>query len=141
MRSTSCVLAFATLTLALGACGGDSSEETAQTTVCNARADISTQVNELKGLTAATVTKDGVTQSVDAIKKSLSDMSGAQSELSSARRSEAEAANKAFTSSLQGIKSDLLTSLSASDAKTAVVTALQQLATSYQTAFAPLKCN
>jgi hypothetical protein len=31
--------------------------------------------------------------------------------------------------------------LSASDAKTALVTALQQLATSYQTAFAPLNCD
>jgi hypothetical protein len=79
MRPTFCVLAVATLTLALGACGGDSSgdkastptpEEMVQTTVCHARADISMQVDELKGLTAATVTKDGVTQSVDAIKKS-----------------------------------------------------------------------
>ena len=150
MRPTFCALAIATLVLALSACGDDSSgekastptpEEQAQTTVCNARSDIGAQVDELKGLTAATVTKDGVTQSVDAIKKSLSDMKGAQSELSSDRRSEAEAANKAFTRSLQGIKSDLLTSLSASDAKTALVTALQQLATSYQTAFEPLDCS
>jgi hypothetical protein len=140
MRATFCALAIATLVLALGACG-DSSEEKAQTTVCDARADISAQVDELKGLTAATVTKDGVTQSVDAIKKSLSDVSSAQSDLSSDRRSEAEAANKAFTSSIQEIKSQFLDSLSASDAKTALVTALQQLATSYQTAFKPLNCN
>jgi len=109
--------------------------------VCNARADISAQVDELKGLTAATVTKDGVTQSLETIKKSLSDISSAQSQLSSDRRSEAEAATKTFTSSVQGIKSQFLDSLSASDAKTALVGALQQLASSFQTAFQPLNCN
>ncbi len=150
MRPTFCALAIATLALTLSACGDDSSgekastptpEEQAQTTVCNARSDISAQVDELKGLTAATVTKDGVTQSLETIKKSLNDIAGAQSQLSSDRRSEAEAATKTFTSSLQAIKSDLLTSLSAADAKAAVVTALQQLATSFQTAFEPLNCS
>ena len=149
MRTTFCVLAIATLGLALGACGDSSEdkastptpEEKAQTTVCNARADIGTQVEELKGLTAATVTKDGVTESLKAIKKDLGDMSSAQPELSGDRRSEAEAANKSFKSSVQSIKNDLRSSLSTSDAKTALVTALQQLATSYQTAFAPLDCK
>ena len=150
MRATFCALAIATLVLALSGCGDDSSndkastptaEEQAQASVCDARSDISAQVEELKGLTAETVTKDGVTQSLDAIKNDLSDMSSAQADLSSDRRSEAEAANKAFTSSVQSSKDDLLTSVSASDAKTALVTALQQLATSYQTAFAPLNCD
>jgi hypothetical protein len=150
MRATFCALAIATLVLALSACGDDSSgekattptpEEQAQITVCNARADISAQVDELKGLTAATVTKDGVTQSLETIKKSLNDISGAQSQLSSDRRSEAEAATKTFTSSVQSIKDDFLTSVSASEAKTALVTALQQLATSFQTAFEPLNCS
>ena len=149
MRPTYCVLVLATLALALGACGGDDSSaaktptaaEAAQTTVCDARADIATQVNDLKGLTAATVTKDGVTQSLETIKKSLNDISGAQSQLSSDRRSEAEAATKTFTSSVQGIKSQFLDSLSASDAKTALVGALQQLASSFQTAFQPLNCD
>ena len=150
MRPTFCALAIATLVLALSACGDDSSadkastptpEEQAQTTVCNARSDISTQVDELKGLTAGTVTKDGVTQSLETIKKSLNDIAGAQSQLSSDRRSEAEAATKTFTSSVQGIKSQCLDSLSAADAKTALVGALQQLATSFQTAFEPLNCS
>ena len=151
MRATFCALAIATLVLALGACGGDDSspekastptpEEQAQSTVCNARADISAQVDELKGLTASTVTKDGVTQSLETIKKSLNDISGAQPQLSSVRRSEAEAATKTFTSSVQGIKSQFLDSLSAADAKTALVGALQQLASSFQTAFEPLNCK
>jgi hypothetical protein len=140
MRTASSAFAVVMLALALGACG-ESSEDKAQATVCDARADIGTQVDKLTSLTAATVTKDAVTQSVDAIKKDLNDISSAQTDLSSDRRSEAEAANKAFTSSVQEITSQLPTSLSASDAKAALVTALQQLKTSYQTAFAPLNCD
>ena len=140
MRTAFCVPAVVMLALALGACG-DSSEETAQTTVCDARADIGKQVDELKSLTPATVTKDAVTQSLDAIKNDLKDISGARSDLSSDRRSEAEAASKAFASSVEGIASQVLRSLSASDAKAELVTALQQLEASYQETFAQLDCD
>lgn len=140
MRTWFCVPAIVTLALALGACG-ESSEEKAQATVCDARADIGKQVDELKSLTPATVTKDAVTQSLDAIKNDLKDISGAQSDLSDDRRSEAEAANKAFASSVEGIASQVLRSLSAADAKAALATELQQLETSYQETFAPLDCD
>jgi hypothetical protein len=140
VRPACSVLAVVMLLFALGACG-ESDEEKAQNKVCDARDDIAKQVDELKGLTAATVTKDGVTQNLDAIKTDLQDISDAQPDLSSARRSEAEAATKAFTSSVQGIASQLGTSLSASDAKAGVVTALGQLEASYQKAFAPLNCD
>jgi hypothetical protein len=126
--------------LALGACG-ESSEEKAQNTVCDARDDIGKQVDDLKSLTPATVTTDAVTQNLDAIQNDLKDISGAQSDLSSDRRSEVEAANKAFASSVEGIASQLGRSLSASDAKAGVVTALQQLEASYQKTFAPLNCG
>ena len=135
-----CNAAPMALALALGACG-ESDEEKAQNQVCDAKADIAKQVDELNGLTAATVTKDGVTQNLDAIKTDLQDISDAQSDLSSDRRSEAEAANKAFTSSVLGIASELGSSLSGSDAKAGVVTALDQLAASYQKAFSPVNCN
>jgi hypothetical protein len=128
------------LVFALGACG-ESDEEKAQNKVCDAKADIAKQVDELKGLTAATVTSDAVTQNLDAIKTDLKDISDAESDLSSDRRSEAEAATKEFTSSVEGIASDLGSSLSAADAKAQLVTELNQLAASYQKAFAPITCN
>jgi hypothetical protein len=140
MRTACSFLAVVMLVFALGACG-ESDQEKAQSKVCDARDDIAKQVDELKGLTAATVTKDGVTQSLETIKKSLNDISGAQSQLSSDRRSEAEAATKAFSSSVQETASQVGSSLSAADAKAQVVTALNQLAASYQKAFAPLKCD
>jgi hypothetical protein len=140
MRAACSVLTVVMLVFALGACG-ESDEEKAQNTVCDARDDIGKQVDDLKSLTPATVTADAVTQNLDAIDNDLNDMSDAQSDLSSDRRSDVEAANKAFESSVEGIVSQLGSSLSASDAKAGVVTALQQLAASYQKAFAPLNCN
>jgi hypothetical protein len=128
------------LVFALGACG-ESDEEKAQSKVCDARDDIAKQVDELKSLTPATVTSDGVTQNLDAIQADLKDISDAQSDLSSDRRSEAEAATKAFSSSVQATATELGSSLSAADAKAQVVTALNQLAASYQEAFAPLNCD
>ena len=140
MRAACSAVAVVMLALALGACG-ESDEEKAQNTVCDARADIGKQVDELASLTPATVTADAVTQNLDAIKNDLKDISDAQSDLSSDRRSEAEAANKEFTSSVQGIASQLGSSLSASDAKAGVASALQQLEASYQKAFAQVNCD
>jgi hypothetical protein len=128
------------LVLALGACG-ESDEEKAQKTVCDAKADIGQQVNELKAVTPATVTGDDVKQNLDAIETDLKNIEGAQGDLSSDRRSEAEAATKAFSSSVQETASQLGSSLSAADAKAQVATALDQLAASYRKAFAPLNCD
>jgi hypothetical protein len=128
------------LVFALGACG-ESDEEKAQNTVCDARDDIGKQVDDLKSLTPATVTTDAVSQDLDAIKNDLTDIADAQSDLSSDRRSEAEAANETFTTSVQEIAGQLGSSLSASDAKAGVVTALQQLEASYQKTFAQLNCD
>ena len=139
MRTACSFLAVVMLVFALGACG-ESDEEKAQNKVCDARDDIAKQVDELGSLTPATVTSDEVTQNLDAIKADLKDISDAQSDLSSDRRSEAEAATKEFSSSVQGIAGQVGSSLSAADAKEQVVTALNQLAASYQTAFAPINC-
>jgi len=140
MRVACSVLTVVMLVFALGACG-ESDEEKAQNEVCDAKADIAQQVDELTSLNSATVTADGVTSSLDAIKDDLNDISDAQSDLSSDRRSEAEAATKAFTNSVQGTASQLGSSLSAADAKAQVLTAIDQLAASYQKAFAPLNCD
>jgi negative regulator of sigma E activity len=140
MKAACSVLAMVMLVFAFGACG-ESDEEKAQNTVCNAKADIAQQVDELKAVTPATVTADDVTQNLDQIKTDLKNIEAAQGDLSSDRRSEAEAATKDFTSSVQATVSQLGSSLSAEDAKAQVATALDQLAASYQKAFAPLNCD
>ena len=140
MRSAQSVLVLALLALALGACG-ESDEDKALNTVCDARDDIATQVDELNSLTPATVTTDAVTENLDAIQDDLNDIADARADLSDDRRSEVEAATNEFTSSVKNVASDLGSSLSASDAKAQVVTALQQLEASYKKAFAPLDCS
>lgn len=83
-----------------------------------------------QNLTPATVTADGEKNNLAAIQTGLKDIAGAEADLSSDRRSEAEAATKAFTSSVKGIASQFGTSLSASVAKAKVVAAFDQLAAS-----------
>jgi hypothetical protein len=138
MRLATGVLVLAVL--ALGACG-ESDEEKAMNTVCDARDDMAKQVDELKKLTPATFTTDAVTQNLDAIRTDLKDISDAQADLSDDRRSEVEAATTEFTGSVRAVASDLGTSLSASDARTQLAGALQQLGTSYEQTLAPLDCG
>lgn len=140
MRAACNVLAVVILAVALGACG-ESAAEKAETTVCDARADIDKQVDELKSMTPTTVTADAVRQNLGAIRKDLKDIGGAQSDLSDERRSQIEAANKAFASSVDAIASQVLRSLSASDAKAGLADAFQQLETSYQDTFARVSCD
>jgi hypothetical protein len=140
MRTASSILAVVAIALALGACG-ESDEEKAMNTVCDAKDDIASQVDELKSLTPATVTTDGVTQNLQAIRDDLQDIGDAQSDLSDDRSSEVEAATNEFTSSIRQVAGDLGSSLSASDAKEAVVTALQQLEASYRETLEPLDCE
>jgi outer membrane biosynthesis protein TonB len=140
MRTACGALTIVLLALVLGACG-ESSDEKAQNTVCDARTDIGTQVDRLEALTPATITVEAVTQPLDAIKNDLKDIASAQSDLSSDRRGEVEAATRTFTTSVEGIAKDAVTSLSAADAKSSLVTALKQLGASYEQAFSPVDCD
>jgi uncharacterized protein YhaN len=140
MRAASSLFAVVVVALALGACG-ESEEEKAMNTVCDAKDDIATQVDELKGLTAATVTTDAVRQNLEAIRNDLGEIADAQGDLSDDRRSEVEAATNEFTSSIRQVAGDLGTSLSASDAKNAAVSALKELGASYQETLAPIDCE
>ena len=153
MRAALLAIAAVTIALALGACG-DSSDETpastaastgdsaaAQTTVCNARDDIGKQVDELKSLTPATVSRGAITEGIAAITKDLDAISGAQGSLSGERRSELEAANKEFKAAVKETAGQVVSSVTASDAKASLVSALQQLGTSYQETFASLDCG
>ncbi len=125
---------------ALGACG-ESKEDKAKTTVCDARSDISKQVQRLKSLTISTATTDEVQSSLKAINSDLSKIKDAQGDLSDKRRQQVEDANKAFTSQLQDIAGSLGKSTSLSDAKAQLTSALQQLATAYQQSFARIDCS
>jgi hypothetical protein len=139
---TRLALTIATILIAsaLTACG-ESDEQKAQTTVCDARADISKQVDALKGLTPATFSTDAVSQSLRAIRTDLSEIKGAQGDLSDDRRREVESANQAFTSQVEGIVKQIGSSVTASDAASTITSAFQQLGSSYEQTFARIDCG
>ena len=126
--------------LAVGACG-QSKQDKAKSTVCDARADIGKQVDTLKGLTASTVTVDAVQSSLKAISSDLSKIKDAQGDLSSDRRQQVQDATKTFASQVQSIAGGIGTSTSLSQAKSQLTSALQQLATAYKQSFAGVDCS
>jgi hypothetical protein len=134
------VIAALAVTLSVAACG-ESEEDKAQTTVCSARADIKTQVDELKGTTVTTATVDGVRANLRAIGDGLEKIAGAQDELTGDRRQEAQKATQTFKAEVNDVSRELVKSVSLSDGKQQIETALQGLATSYQAAFAPIDCT
>jgi hypothetical protein len=125
--------------LGLGACG-ESKQDKAKSTVCDARADISKQVDQLKGLTVSTVTVDGVQNSLKAISSDLSKIKDAQGNLSGNRRQQVQDATKTFTSQVQSIAGSVGKSTSLSEAKAQLTSALQQLGDAYKQSFAKVDC-
>jgi chromosome segregation ATPase len=120
---------------------GESDEEKAQNDVCDARADLEKQVNELAGLNLSTATVEGVQSNLNAIQDDLQKITDAQGDLSEERRKEVEAANKEFTSQLESIASGLGSNLSLSGAGENLRKAAQQLADSYKQTFARVDCG
>jgi Tfp pilus assembly protein PilP len=126
--------------LILSACG-ESAEEKAQSTVCSARADIKKQVDELKGLTATTVSLDGVQANLKAIRKNLEEIRGAQGDLKGDRKQQAKTATEAFAAQVKGVGQQLLGGLTASEGKQQIQTALDGLAAGYKSALGPIDCS
>src|SRR4029079_2334647 len=138
MRTLSgCIVVLAVV---LAGCG-DSKEETAQSNVCDAKAGIQKQVDELEGMTASTVTLDGVKSSLQSIGDDLTKLKNAQADLSGDRKDEAEKAWQTFRTEVKSIRENLLTSLSAEDAKQQLTSSFDNLAASFRTAFAPVDCT
>ena len=128
--------------LALAAAGcGDSKEERAQSDVCGARANIQKSIDSLKGLTPSTATTDEVREHLDAIRKDLGTMRGAQGDLNADRRSELQAANAQFAATIATVAQTIVRSTSAEEAATEVKQGAGQLEATYQSALSPLDCS
>ena len=136
-RST--ILMLLSAALALAACG-QSQQEKAKTKVCDARADVAKQVDELRGLTLSTATVDGVTANLKAIRDDLGKIANAQSDLSGTRRDQVKAANQAFADQVRSIAQNVGRSLSVTDAKTQLKDATTQLASTYEQTLGRIDC-
>jgi hypothetical protein len=136
--------------LAIAACGGSDkaqdegqgqTQAQAQAKVCSARADIKTQIGDLKGMTASTVTLNGVTTSLATMADAVERIAAAQDDLAPARKQQVKAANSAFKSDLSGLGGDLLKSVSTGQARAQLRASAKQLEQSYEKALAPIKCT
>jgi hypothetical protein len=130
----------ALLGILLGACG-ESDEEQAQDAVCDSRASIQKQVDELSGLTLETATAASVGDSLNAIRDDLEQIAEAQGDLNNERKQQVESANSEFTSQLQSIAKNLTSSLSVSGAKEQFQAAVNQLTDAYRQSFAGVDCS
>ena len=131
--------------LALGGCGGGSSssskQDDAKAQVCDARADISKQVDTLKGLTVSAATLDQIQTSLKAIDSDLKKISGAAGDLKGDDKSQLQQANKEFVTQINNIASSLVKSTSLSQAQSQAKDALSQLADAYKQTFAKFSCD
>ena len=134
------VLAGLLATLALAGCG-DSAEDDAQARVCDARDDISSQIDTLKGLTASTVTADAVTESVEAIRNDLDTIKTELPEVGDDFRAEAQAANDAFTTAVRDVAATVLRSTSVEEARAQLEAATSALTSAYEASLGEVDCG
>ena len=139
MKTLTAIVLIASVAL-VAACG-ESKQDKAKKTVCNARSDIQDQVKKLQGMTLSSATTSEVKDSLNAIRDDLKKISGAQGDLSDARKAEVHKANQQFSSSFQEIAGSLGSTLSISQARTQIADALKKLGTAYQQAFAGVDCS
>jgi hypothetical protein len=139
LRHVAGLLAGASLVVA--GCGGDDAEKSAQTKVCNARADISKSVDSLKAMTPATVTGDAVRGDLQTIKDSLKQIRGAQADLSGDRRKQLKQANEKFAAEIRSVGATVLRSTSAEEGRAQVKSAVQELGGVYRTTLATVDCS
>jgi hypothetical protein len=126
--------------LLLVACG-ESDEDKAKSQVCDARAGIKTQVDDLRSLTITTASISQIQEGLKSITGDLKKIGDAQGDLSSERKSQVEEANKTFTSQVKTTAQQVIGGLGSGDAKTQLKSAVDDLAAGYKTAFGPIDCS
>ena len=125
----------------LVACG-ESEEEKAQNEVCDARADIERRVDDLAGLTITTASIDGVRNNLRAIQDDLEKIAAEQGDLEPDRQQEVEEAGKRFRSELETTAKEVISgATSGEEAGASLGASLDDLATAFRTAYAPVDCD
>jgi hypothetical protein len=124
--------------LGLGGCG-ESEQAKAEKTVCSAKANIASSVQSLQSTTLQTLNVSKVQSEINSIDEELQKIKQAEGQLNATRKAEVEKANQAFSAQLSSLANEL-TSLSLASAGAQLKAAASKLATSYQQAFASVKC-
>lgn len=120
---------------------GDSKEDEAIAQVCDARGDVSKQIDTLKGLTPGTATTSQIKDSLQAIGDALSKIASARKDLAGDRAEQVQAANEEFASTVKDTLSTVARTTSVQDAGAQLTAAAQKLAGSYESTFAKIDCS
>jgi hypothetical protein len=133
--------------LAASACGGGSSSGSSQSSAgtakneaCAAKSDINAQITALKNLPVSTASVDTATTALAKIDTDLNTMATVVPDMTSSLKQQFESANATFRTQVNQVSNSITSAQSLSDAATAVIAAGTTLASSYQQAFASVKC-
>jgi capsule polysaccharide export protein KpsE/RkpR len=133
-------LLMAAALLALAGCGQSSSDK-AKKQVCDARADLSKQVDKLTSMTPQTGSLSAIQDGLAAIQTDLKKIRDVQGDLNQGRKAQVQQATQEFQSQLNSIVSGATSNLTLSNAATQLQAAAQQLATSYKQTLAKVDCS
>jgi phage-related protein len=141
VRAPLLLLGLLLAALAVAACCGESKAEKANQQVCDARADIAKQVDELKGLTLTTATVAGVQQNLSTIRDGLEQIRSAQKSLNKDRRAEVKAATDEFVSTVTSVVKGLRSDVSLSEARSRITQAAQDLGAAFPASLGRIDCS
>ena len=137
----SLLVSLAVLGVCLGACGGKSDQEKATNDVCDARAAIKKNVEELQNLTIGTATADQIEANLNGIRDGFVKIGDARANLDGTRKRQVEKANETFQSDVQKLVADLGKSTSLNDAAAQLKADISSLARAYEDSLGPIDCG
>jgi hypothetical protein len=140
LRAAVLALMAAGSLLAATGCGGSSSADQAKTDACNAKSDINTQVQKLKGLPPTLASVDTAQTALTKISDDLKTIQDNAPKVNGDLKGQLQDANAKFKDQVQQIGSSITSAQSVSDAATALTQAGNQLASAYQQAFQNVSC-
>jgi hypothetical protein len=141
MKTIGLISIVAMVLLAAAGCGGSqSASDKAKSQACDARSDIQTQVDTLKGLPLSTDSVDKAKTALQKINSDLDTIATAAPTVKGDLGSQLKAANAAFKTQVQQIADSITSAQSLTAAATALASAGSTLSNAYQKAFANVQC-
>lgn len=133
--------------LAAAACGGSSgsgssqsSADKAKNEACAAKSDLNAQITTLKNLTFSTASVDTANTALAKIDTDLNTMATAVPDMTSSLKQQFDSANATFRTQVNQVSNSINSAQSLSDAAMVLAAAGTTLASSYQQAFASVRC-
>jgi hypothetical protein len=141
MRTIGVMMVVASAILGATGCGGgESAADRAKSQGCDAVSNINTQIAKLKGLPLETSSVDTAKKALQQIQTDLNTISTAAPDVTGDLRAQLQSANATFKNEVQQTAESVTSASSLTSAAAAISTAGATLETSYQQAFAGVKC-